>query len=137
MWQDLVFLIGSCLSIVFLAPTLRDVSACVPLGTSLPSMGIGGVYAFTFASLGMTFSAVGAFAAGGMWSLIALYRSPTSQSVTLTRRERFSLFTGDVHQWAKRRVTGMDHLEQYQRVPGHTVRGYGGNVGSERALTAD
>ena len=137
MWQDLVFLIGSCLSIVFLAPTLRDASACVPLGTSLPSMGIGGVYAFTFTSLGMTFSAVGAFAAGGMWSLIAVYRSPSTQSSMLTRSERLSLFVADVYQWANRRVTGVNHFEQFQRVPSHTVRGYGGSIGSEHTHTAD
>ncbi|WP_265109451.1 hypothetical protein [Halosolutus halophilus] len=76
MWQDLVFMIGSSLSIVFLAPTLRDTSANVPLGTSLPSMAIGFVYAATFFTLGMTFSAAGALAAGSMWTLIATFRSP-------------------------------------------------------------
>jgi len=52
MWQDLVFMFGSGLSIIFLAPTLRDSSARVPLGTSLPSMGIGFVYGTTFSHSG-------------------------------------------------------------------------------------
>ena len=78
MWQDLVFMIGSGLSIGFLVPTLRDANARVPIGTSLPSMALGIVYGLTFATLGMTFSALGAFAAGLMWSLIAVARSPTS-----------------------------------------------------------
>lgn len=64
------------LSIVFLAPMLRDSDARVPLATSMHSMGIGLVYGMTFATLGMTFAAAGAFAAGIMWSLIALLRSP-------------------------------------------------------------
>ncbi|MCU4972118.1 hypothetical protein OB955_05145 [Halobacteria archaeon AArc-m2/3/4] len=115
MWQDFVFLIGSSLSIVFLAPTLRDSSARVPLGTSLPSMGIGAVYAFTFASLGMTFSAMGSLSAATMWSLIALYRSPGSQSPTLTRRERYSLFAADVRRWCQALVTGTATVEQYER----------------------
>ena len=101
MWQDLVFMLGSGLSIIFLAPTLRDASARVPLGTSLPSMGIGFVYGVTFATLGMTFSAVGAFAAGMMWSLIALIRSPggIGLSLRLFRVESVSLFIADLRRW--------------------------------------
>lgn len=113
MWQDLVFLVGSGLSIVFLAPTLRDASACVPLGTSLPSMTIGCVYAATFASLGMTFSGIGAFAAGSMWALIALYRSPGVQGPTLTRREELVLFAGDVRRWSGRLFGGSRMEEQF------------------------
>ncbi|GAB3017679.1 hypothetical protein [Natronobiforma cellulositropha] len=112
-WQDLVFSFGSALSIVFLAPTLRDVSARVPLGTSLPSMGIGGVYALTFASLGMPFSAAGSAAAAGMWSLIAWYRSPSPDSPTLTTREQFRLFVADASRWTGRQRSGGDALEQY------------------------
>ncbi|SIR94170.1 hypothetical protein [Natronorubrum thiooxidans] len=101
MWQDLVFMLGSGLSIVFLAPTLRDASARVPLGTSLPSMGIGFVYAITFFTLGMTFSAAGALAAGTMWSLIALIRSPSSNvlSSRLFRLESPALFVHDLRRW--------------------------------------
>lgn len=47
MWQDLVFLAGSVLSIVFLAPTVRDTTAQIPLGSSVPSMTIGSIYAVT------------------------------------------------------------------------------------------
>ncbi|SFC16474.1 hypothetical protein SAMN05444422_10585 [Halobiforma haloterrestris] len=114
MWQDLVFLIGSSLSVVFLAPTLRDSDACVPLGTSVPSMTIGYVYSLTFATLGMTFSATGSFTAGSMWALIALFRSPGAQSWMLTRREEMALFVLDTARWAKRRATGSDPLEQYE-----------------------
>ncbi|APW97267.1 hypothetical protein CHINAEXTREME_05540 [Halobiforma lacisalsi AJ5] len=114
MWQDLVFLIGSSLSVVFLAPTLRDSDACVPLGTSVPSMTIGYVYSLTFASLGMTFSATGSFTAGSMWALIALFRSPGAQSWMLTRREEMALFVLDTARWAKRRATGSDSLDQYE-----------------------
>lgn len=103
MWQDLVFMVGSSLSIVFLAPTLRDADARVPLGTSLPSMAIGMVYGLTFSTLGMTFSAVGAFAAGSMWSLVAVVRSPTD-ATTLTRRDGLRLFVRDLRNWLDRRV---------------------------------
>ncbi|ELY45667.1 hypothetical protein [Natronorubrum sulfidifaciens] len=101
MWQDLVFMLGSGLSIIFLAPTLRDASARVPLGTSLPSMGIGFVYGVTFATLGMTFSAIGAFAAGTMWSLIALIRSPGGIAISLRlfRMESPALFIHDLRHW--------------------------------------
>lgn len=101
MWQDLVFMIGSSLSIVFLAPTLRDASARVPLGTSLPSMGIGFVYGLTFLTLGMSFSALGSLAAGTMWALIAMLRSPTGMSVTghLLRLESPVLFASDLRRW--------------------------------------
>ena len=88
MWQDLVFMIGSGLSIGFLVPTLRDANARVPIGTSLPSMALGVVYGLTFATLGMTFSALGAFAAGLMWSLIAVVRSPTGFGSDLSGVDR-------------------------------------------------
>ncbi|WP_049991340.1 hypothetical protein [Natrinema salifodinae] len=76
MWQDLVFLAGSVLSIVFLAPTVRDVTARIPLGSSVPSMTIGAIYAATYATMGMSFSALGSFGVATMWSLIVCYRSP-------------------------------------------------------------
>ncbi|QSX01150.1 hypothetical protein [Haloterrigena alkaliphila] len=76
MWQDFVFLAGSVLSITFLAPTVRDPTAQVPLGSSVPSMTVGAVYSFTYATMGMTFSAAGSLGVATMWSLIACYRSP-------------------------------------------------------------
>ena len=80
MWQDFVFLAGSVLSIAFLAPTVRDPTAQVPLGSSVPSMTVGGVYSFTYATMGMTFSALGAAGVATMWSLIAFYRAPVAGS---------------------------------------------------------
>ncbi|OVE83996.1 hypothetical protein [Natronolimnobius baerhuensis] len=80
MWQDLVFLAGSVLSIVFLAPTIRDASARIPLGSSVPSMTIGTVYAVTYGTLGMTFSAVGSLGVAIMWSLIVSYRAPRAET---------------------------------------------------------
>lgn len=80
-WQDAVFLVGSMTSVAFLYPTLRNTAARVPRATSVPSMIIGGVYSLTFFSLGMTFSAVGSFAACTMWSLIAALRAPDSGSL--------------------------------------------------------
>lgn len=77
MWQDLVFLVGSVLSIVFLAPTLRDKTAQIPLGSSMPSMTIGSIYTITYATLGMRFSALGSAGVAIMWSLIVCYRSPS------------------------------------------------------------
>lgn len=77
MWQDFIFLTGSIISIVSLTPTLRSAVASVPLATSLPSALIGIVYGLTYFSLGMTFSALGALAAGLMWSLILAFRRPT------------------------------------------------------------
>ncbi|MDL5362877.1 hypothetical protein [Halalkalicoccus sp. NIPERK01] len=113
-WQDLVFLVGSSLSIVFLAPTLRDVDARVPLATSFPSMAIGAVYATTFASLGMTFSAVGSLAAGGMWCLIALFRSPPRVPETvLTRPEQVRLFLTDLGRWGRRTLGRRRAFDRY------------------------
>lgn len=80
MWQDFVFLAGSVLSIVFLAPTIRDATARVPLASSVPSMTIGAVYAVTYATLGMTFSSLGSLGVGVMWSLIVCYRAPDGQT---------------------------------------------------------
>ena len=113
MWQDLVFMLGSALSIVFLAPTLRDSSANVPLGTSLPSMGIGVVYGATFASLGMTFSSVGALAAGTMWALIAVVRSPQGVG-RLGRVDSPALFVADCRRWIDRRRADRSLVEQYR-----------------------
>jgi hypothetical protein len=79
-WQDMVFLVGSLTSVMFLYPTLRDKASQVPRATSLPSMLIGAAYSFTFFTLDMTFSAVGALAACTMWSLIAAFRGPDSES---------------------------------------------------------
>lgn len=81
MWQDMVFLIGSMTSVAFLYPTLRNAASRVPRATSIPSMLIGGAYSFTFLTLGMTFSAVGSFAACTMWSLIAAFRAPDDGSL--------------------------------------------------------
>ncbi|MFC4540845.1 hypothetical protein ACFO5R_02745 [Halosolutus amylolyticus] len=109
MWQDLVFMIGSSLSIVFLAPTLRDANANVPLGTSLPSMAIGFVYAATFFTLGMTFSAAGALAAGSMWTLIATFRSPAR----LFPADSPSLFVRNAKRVLGRRRSGRPVADLY------------------------
>ncbi|UPV99258.1 hypothetical protein M0R88_12070 [Halorussus gelatinilyticus] len=88
-WQDLVFLVGSVFSIVFLAPTLTDRTARVPLGTSLPSAALGVVYGASFYSMGMAFSASGSFVTGILWAAIAALRSP---SVTLGLFDRVPAF---------------------------------------------
>ncbi|QSX00674.1 hypothetical protein [Haloterrigena alkaliphila] len=123
MWQDLIFMLGSGLSIVFLAPTLRDASSRVPLGTSLPSMGIGFVYAATFFTLGMTFSALGSLAAGTMWSLIAMLRSPTGMSVSgrLLRVESPALFVHDLRRWLTnyRSSTGSEQFVSFDGADAH------------------
>jgi hypothetical protein len=113
MWQDLVFMIGSGLSILFLAPTLRDASARVPLGTSIPSMGIGVVYGLTFFTLGMTFSALGAIAAGSMWALIAAFRAPVGPIERFVRYAGLSLFVRDTRRWVARRRGDHQSVEQY------------------------
>jgi hypothetical protein len=82
MWQDIVFLVGSMTSVMFLYPTLRDTASRVPRATSVPSMIIGGVYSVTFFTLGMEFSAIGSFSACTMWSLIAAFRAPDDGSIT-------------------------------------------------------
>lgn len=79
-WQDVIFMVGSLLTVVFLAPAVRDADARIPLATSLPKMALGAVYAVTFASMGMTLAAVGLLATGIMWSLIATYRSPQARA---------------------------------------------------------
>ncbi len=80
-WQEMIFLTGSLLSVGFLIPTIRNAGACVPWATSVPSVVIGFVYALTFLSLGMNFSAFGSIAAGAMWSLIVYFRGPESSSL--------------------------------------------------------
>lgn len=112
MWQDFIFMMGSGLSIVFLAPTLRDATANVPLGTSMPSMAIGFVYAFTFFTLGMSFSAAGALAAGTMWTLIAAFRSPQC----LFPMDSPQLFVRDVQDWLSTRRSDQPVTEQYVSV---------------------
>ena len=82
-WQDLIFLAGSLLSVGFLIPTIRDKEACIPWATSIPSVAIGFAYALTFFTLGMTFSALGAFAACSMWSFIVYLRGPNSDSIRI------------------------------------------------------
>lgn len=77
MWQDAVFLGGSVLSALALGPVLRDSKACVPLGTSLPSVGLRLTYVAAFLSLGMTWSAAGVALVSALWGLVALYRRPT------------------------------------------------------------
>ncbi|OAQ53242.1 hypothetical protein HTG_07125 [Natrinema mahii] len=84
-WQDLLFMAGSLLSVVFLAPALRDVNARIPLATSVPKMALGGVYAFTFATMGMSLAAVGLLATGLMWGLLAAYRSPSATASSRAR----------------------------------------------------
>lgn len=116
-WQDLVFLIGSALSIVFLAPTLRDSDARVPLATSGPSMVIGLIYGATFASLGMGLSAAGSAAAALMWLLIGLLRSPPSPETVSTRRGRAALFADDLHRWGRRRLVRRDVGGRYVHEP--------------------
>lgn len=85
-WQDLVFMAGSLLTVAVLIPAVRNVDARIPLGTSLPKVALGGVYAVTFATLGMDLAAVGLFATGVMWFLIAAYRSPQAEAWRLARR---------------------------------------------------
>lgn len=106
-WQDFVFMFGSGLSIVFLAPTLRDGNARVPLATSGPSVIIGGAYAFTFATLGMTFSATGALVTCLMWTLISFFRAPQSPynrpQVPGSCMDRVELFVADAHRWVSRK----------------------------------
>ncbi len=113
MWQDLIFMIGSALSVLFLAPTIRDVSARVPLGTSIPSMTVGGVYAFTFSTMGMTLSAVGAMATAVMWTVIATLRSPRGDSAMQTRRDEIILFSDDVKRFVNGIIGEEDHDAQY------------------------
>ncbi|WP_081655645.1 hypothetical protein [Halopiger goleimassiliensis] len=87
-WQDLIFLVGSLLTVVVLVPAARDVEARIPLVTSLPKMALGAVYAVTFASLGMYLAAVGLVATGVMWWLIAAFRSPNGLSFRLRRSRK-------------------------------------------------
>lgn len=98
MWQDLVFLAGSALSIVFLAPTIRDSTARIPLGSSVPSMTIGAVYAITYGTLGMTFSAIGSLGVAIMWSLIVSYRAPRPE----TGPQNVRYFLADLFERARR-----------------------------------
>nr|WP_252490631.1 hypothetical protein [Natronococcus sp. CG52] len=115
MWQDLVFLAGSVLSIVFLAPTIRDATARIPLGSSVPSMTIGAVYAFTYATMGMTFSALGSLGVATMWSLIVCYRSPRSR----TGPGNIVLFVTELFQQGRQLVTNARTDRQPAQSDGH------------------
>lgn len=102
MWQEMVFLAGSVFGIFVLLPTLKDQMASIPLGTSGPSAVIGLVYGTVFFTMDMHFSALGAFATGTLWSLIAAIRSPRSpfsnvppQSSVSGRRDQSSAPAGD------------------------------------------
>ncbi len=68
---------------------------------------IGGVYAVTFATLGMTFSATGALATCMMWTLISFFRAPKSpynRSHTIgSVGDRFDLFCIDARNWVERK----------------------------------
>ncbi|WP_049924317.1 hypothetical protein [Halopiger djelfimassiliensis] len=85
-WQDVLFLVGSLLSVIVLVPAVRNANARIPLATSLPKMLLGGVYAITFASMGMYLAAGGLLATGVMWCLIAAYRSPSVGPAMRSRR---------------------------------------------------
>ncbi|MGQ3412697.1 hypothetical protein ACT4ML_10615 [Natrinema sp. LN54] len=85
-WQDVVFMAGSLLSVVFLVPALRDATARIPVATSLPKMALGAVYAATFATMEMDLAAIGLLATGVMWGLLAAYRSPRAAASPRTRR---------------------------------------------------
>ncbi|WP_049890685.1 hypothetical protein [Natrinema versiforme] len=116
MWQDLIFLAGSVLSIVFLAPTVRDATANIPLGSSVPSMTIGAIYAVTYATMGMTFSAAGSLGVAMMWSLIVSYRSPSPHDgpANVVR------FAGSLARQARRTVSDFLSDEEYP-APGQSA----------------
>lgn len=63
MWPDFVFLAGNSLLVMFLYPVLWDTAACV-------------------------YSALGAFAACTVWSLIATFRTPEDASPCETVADR-------------------------------------------------
>lgn len=120
MWQDLVFMIGSGLSIVFLAPTLRDPNARVPLSTSAPSALIGVAYAISFATLGMGLSAAGAFTAAAMWTLIGWLRSPGS--VAGRARDRASIAVRLSPRWHLPAVRLGRSVDRLRTLASRTVR---------------
>ncbi|USZ70812.1 hypothetical protein NGM15_11970 [Natronosalvus halobius] len=135
-------MVGSGLSIFFLAPTLRDATARVPLGTSLPSMGIGIVYGLTFSTMGMTFSATGALCAGTMWALIALFRSPGSQAAPITRVDGLALFVRDAQRWLEGLVGETSVRDQFVVDGEYAGSAYGNgpvdaSIGFDHPHTAD
>lgn len=74
-WQELVFVTGSIISIVTLMPTLRNVASVVPRKTSLPAAVLGITFALTYASMDMYVSGSGALVTGLLWAAIARWRS--------------------------------------------------------------
>ncbi|MFC4358246.1 hypothetical protein ACFO0N_09840 [Halobium salinum] len=76
-WQDMVFLLGAGITVAVLYPTLRSPAASIPWATSVPAALLKFVFGVTFFTMDMLLSAVGMFAAGGMWAFIALLRHPT------------------------------------------------------------
>lgn len=76
MWQDYVILAGSIVAIASLVPTLLDEDAGIPLSTSVPTLAVLSGQSIAFYTLGLPGSAVGAVAGFGLWSLIALFKTP-------------------------------------------------------------
>ena len=77
-------------------------------------MAIGFVYGLTFFTLGMAFSAAGSIAAGTMWALIALVRSPRSPVGQLHRVESLGLFATDLRRWFDRQRSSATPVEQFE-----------------------
>lgn len=81
-WQDLVFLIGGFIGAGFLLPTLVSNDSTVPATTSILQVGLITTFAFTFWTLNMPLSALGALTRSLAWIGIALFRRSTTQPST-------------------------------------------------------
>lgn len=87
MWQDIVILAGSIVAIASLFPTLLDEDASVPLTTSVPTLLVLSTQGVAFYTIGLLGSAAGAAAGFAVWSLIAYYKAPDSQTQTSTQAQ--------------------------------------------------
>lgn len=76
MWQDYVILAGSIVAIASLVPTLLDEDAGVPLTTSVPTVLVLSGQSVAFYTLDLLGAAAGAAAGFGLWTLIALRKTP-------------------------------------------------------------
>lgn len=76
MWQDIIIAVGNVALAGVLLPTVADSAAAVPRWTSVPTAAVLYTFAATFATMGLTLSAIAALLSAILWSAIALWRAP-------------------------------------------------------------
>jgi hypothetical protein len=74
-WQDMVFLVGNLVLGAVLIPTLLDENVEIPLKTSVPTALVLSIFAASYFTLELYFSAVSTAVIAAMWLYIAEFRN--------------------------------------------------------------